>query len=84
MFLLGNGRGELGPRPGSPLTCDAGVWYVAAGDLNGDRRPDVVATHSERGTGATILINAGQGKLSPPQALRSSSVKAPGAWRLPT
>jgi hypothetical protein len=77
-LLLGNGRGELVPAPGSPLTCDAGVWYVAAGDLNGDRWPDVVATHTEGGSGATILINAGQGKLSP--APGSPLELGHGAW----
>jgi hypothetical protein len=77
-ILLGNGRGELLPAPGSPLTCDASVWYVAAGDLNGDRRPDVVATHTQGGTGTTILINAGQGKLSP--APGSPLELGHGAW----
>jgi hypothetical protein len=77
-LLLGNGRGELVPAPASPLTCDATVWFVAAGDLNGDRRPDVVATHAEGGTGATILINAGQGALSP--APGSPLELGHGAW----
>jgi sugar lactone lactonase YvrE len=68
-ILLGNKQGELVPAPGSPLACDATVWYVATGDLNGDGRPDVVATHSEGGTGASVFLNDGDGKF----------VRAPGA-----
>ncbi|QDV34411.1 FG-GAP repeat domain-containing protein [Tautonia plasticadhaerens] len=77
-ILLGNGRGELAPAPGSPLTCDAGIWYVAAGDLDDDRRPDVVATHSEGGAALTILINDGHGVLSP--APGSPLQLGHGAW----
>jgi len=62
-ILLGNRRDELNAAASSPLTCAATVWYVAAGDLNGDKRPDIVATHSEGNTGATIFLNAGQGRL---------------------
>jgi hypothetical protein len=64
-ILLGDGQGDLVPAPDSPVVCDANIWYVAAGDVNGDERPDVVATHSEGGSAATILLNAGQGKLAP-------------------
>jgi hypothetical protein len=60
--LLGS-SGGLTPAASSPLVCDTSVWYAAAGDLNSDQRPDVVATHSEGGTGATVLLNAGQGKF---------------------
>jgi hypothetical protein len=61
--LLGTSRGDLAPAPFSPLVCDATVWYAATGDLNGDKRPDIVATHSEGFSGATILLNAGEGKF---------------------
>jgi len=77
-ILLGNARGELAAAPNSPLTCDATLWYVAAGDLNGDRLPDVAATHIEGGTGVTILLNGGQGKLSP--APSSPLELGHGAW----
>jgi hypothetical protein len=63
--LFGNGRGELVSAPYSPLQCDATVWYAAAGDLNGDKRPDIVATHSEGHRGATILLSTADGKLVP-------------------
>lgn len=77
-ILLGSARGELAAAPNSPLTCDATLWYIAAGDLNGDHRPDVVATHSEGGTGVTILLNSGQGKLS--LAPSSPLQLGHGAW----
>jgi hypothetical protein len=77
-ILLGNAQGELLPAAGSPLTCEASVWYVAAGDLNGDRRPDVVATHTEGGTAATILLNAGEGRLT--RAPGSPLEFGHGAW----
>jgi hypothetical protein len=55
--MLGSKRGDLTASPGSPIQCGATVWYVASGDLNGDRWPDAVATHSEGGTGAVVLLN---------------------------
>jgi hypothetical protein len=51
------------------LACGETVWYAACGDLNGDKRPDIVATHSEGYSGATIFLNAGEGKF----------VEAPGS-----
>jgi hypothetical protein len=77
-ILHGNSRGELIAAPGSPIVCDATVWYAATGDLNGDGRPDVVATHAEGGSGATILLNVGQGKLAP--ASGSPLSLGHGAW----
>jgi hypothetical protein len=57
-------RGEahgLKPAPVSPIECDTTLWYAATGDVNGDGRPDVVATHSEGApSGVTILLNEGQ------------------------
>jgi hypothetical protein len=64
VILLGSSSGELTPAQNSPLVCDATVWYAASGDLNGDKMPDIVATHSEGGSGATIFLNAGEGKFS--------------------
>jgi hypothetical protein len=63
-ILLGDGRGELTPAPNSPLTNKAGLFFVAAGDLNHDGRPDVVATHNEA-SALTILFNGGDGRLVP-------------------
>jgi FG-GAP-like repeat len=77
-ILLGNGRGQLTAAPNSPLVCDASLWYVAAGDLDGDEQTDVVATHTEGGTAATVLLNSGQGELSP--APSSPLQFGHGAW----
>ena len=77
-ILLAKSGGELARAPSSPLVPDATVWYVAAGDLNGDRHPDVAATHSEGGSGVTIWLNDGQGKLSP--AAGSPLELGHGAW----
>lgn len=77
-FLLGNQRGALTTAASSPLSCAATVWYAAASDLNGDKRPDIVAMHSEGNTGATIFLNAGQGNFV---AAPGSPLKLDhGAW----
>jgi hypothetical protein len=75
--LLGSKEAELGPAPGSPVTCETTVWYVATGDLNGDGRPDGVAVHGEGHQGATILINT-NGTLR--RARQSPLSIGAGAW----
>ena len=35
-------------------------WFVAVADVNGDRKPDLVATHAERSE-LTVLLGDGQG-----------------------
>lgn len=57
-LLLNDGRGgfrktELPLRTGQP-------WSVAIGDVNGDRKPDLVATHHEQ-TELTLLLGDGRG-----------------------
>jgi VCBS repeat protein len=57
-LLLNDGRGgfrrsELPVRTGQP-------WFVAIGDVNGDRKPDLVATHHEQ-TELTVLLGDGHG-----------------------
>jgi hypothetical protein len=76
--LLGNPNGELKSAPFSPLKCDATVWYAATGDLNGDKQPDIVATHTEGHSGATVLISSGQGTFVP--APLSPLQFGHGAW----
>jgi hypothetical protein len=77
-ILVGSSRGDLTPALNSPLVCDATVWYAAAGDLNGDKRPDVVATHSEGGSGASVFLNAGHNKFT---AAPGSPIEfGHGAW----
>jgi len=57
-LLLSDGRGGLAPhqlplRTGEP-------WFAAIADLNGDRRPDIVATHHEQ-SAMTVMIGDGRG-----------------------
>jgi hypothetical protein len=67
-ILLGNGRGQLAQAPNSPLAVGATLRWAACGDINGDKLPDVVASHDDSpdvGRSLTILMNQGQGKLTP-------------------
>jgi FG-GAP-like repeat len=59
-LLLGDGRGGfrsslLPLRTGQP-------WFVAISDVNGDRKPDLVATHHERSE-LTVLLGDGSGNF---------------------
>ena len=45
--MLGDGRGNFKPAPGSPFVTGRGVWRLAVADLNGDRKLDLVTTNSE-------------------------------------
>jgi hypothetical protein len=57
-LLLNDGHGvfrssQLPVRTGQP-------WFVAIGDVNGDRKADLVATHHEQGE-LTVLLGDGKG-----------------------
>ena len=60
-LLLNDGRGgfrrsELPLRTGQP-------WFVAIGDVNGDSKPDLVATHHEQSK-LTVLLGDGAGQFT--------------------
>ena len=60
-LLLNDGRGgfrtsQLPWRTGQP-------WFAAVGDLNGDRKPDVVATHHDQNK-LTVLVGDGTGHFT--------------------
>ena len=60
-LLLNDGRGgfrasQLPLRTGQP-------WYAAIGDVNGDHKPDVVATHHEMNE-LTVLLGDGAGHFT--------------------
>lgn len=60
-LLLNDGRGgfrrsELPLRTGQP-------WFAAIGDVNGDTKPDVVATHHEQ-SALTVLLGDGAGHFA--------------------
>jgi hypothetical protein len=57
-LLIGDGQGgfrrsDVPLRTGQP-------WFAAVGDLNGDRKPDLVATHHDQST-VTVLLADGAG-----------------------
>ncbi len=56
--LFGNGRGDFRGQPVPSRT--ALPWFVAIADVNGDRKPDLVATHAERSE-LTVLVGDGKG-----------------------
>jgi hypothetical protein len=56
--LFGDGRGGF-RRSQVPLRTDH-PWFVVVGDVNGDRMPDLVATHAERSE-LTVLLGDGKG-----------------------
>jgi hypothetical protein len=60
-LLLNDGRGgfrrsELPVRTGQP-------WFVAVGDVNGDRKPDLVATHHDQ-SALTVLLGDATGRFT--------------------
>src|SRR6185503_21093693 len=57
-LLMSDGKGGLAPRQ-LPLRTGE-PWFAAIGDLNGDSRPDIVATHHEQ-SAMTVLIGDGRG-----------------------
>jgi hypothetical protein len=63
--LLGDGRGGFRPALGSPFdTTAAGPYHVALGDVNGDGKPDVVATHDDKAL-VSVLLGDGRGGFAP-------------------
>ena len=57
-LLLSDGKGGLAPHQ-LPLRT-AEPWFAAIADLNGDGRPDIVATHHEQ-SAMTVMIGDGRG-----------------------
>ena len=59
--LFGDGRGGF---TGSEIPSRTKrTWFVDIGDLNGDRRPDVIATHAENRL-LTVLLGDGRGTFT--------------------
>jgi hypothetical protein len=58
--LLGDGRGEFRGAPRSPFKANDRAYFVAVADLNGDSKPDIVATHDDA-TIATLHLGDGKG-----------------------
>ncbi|HKQ73178.1 MAG TPA: VCBS repeat-containing protein [Blastocatellia bacterium] len=59
----GDGKGAFKNASESPISAPAGAHFLTLGDMNGDRRLDVVISHS--GDQLSVLSNNGAGKFSP-------------------
>lgn len=68
--LLGDGRGGFTPAPGSPLTVQSKPHPhgIAAGDLNGDRKLDLVVESWEDDK-VEVLFGDGKGRFVTPGSL---------------
>jgi hypothetical protein len=62
--LLGDGKGKFTPTAGSPLRVESRPFHLAAGDINGDQKPDLVSSHDDINL-LTILLGDGRGNFSP-------------------
>jgi hypothetical protein len=63
MVFSGNGKGKLAKD--ATYVVAGSPWSVAAGDLNGDKFPDLAVTQETAATVA-VLLNDGTGKFLPP------------------
>jgi hypothetical protein len=60
--LLGDGRGTFRSAPRSPFKANDRAYFVAVADLNGDGKPDIVATHDDASI-ATLHLGDGKGNF---------------------
>lgn len=63
--LFGNGNATFQPRIDYPLSNSAFPTSIAAGDFNGDGKPDLVTANESAGN-ASVLLNQGNGTFAPP------------------
>lgn len=61
--LLGDGRGNFRPAPGSPIKVGSSVRKLALGDINGDKILDIVAAEHDSHD-LTILLGDGAGRFT--------------------
>jgi hypothetical protein len=58
--LLGDGRGNFAPAAGSPHSVATRPYYVALGDINGDKKIDLIVTHDDIAK-MSLLLGDGKG-----------------------
>jgi hypothetical protein len=64
MVMLGDGKGGFSENPAAPFPVQTRPGYVAVGDLNGDRKPDIAVTHDDYPIVA-VLLGDGRGGFTP-------------------
>jgi hypothetical protein len=64
-ILLGNGSGGFAQAAGSPVNAGSGPVFVAAGQLDGDGRPDLAVANNQSNN-VTILLGDGAGGFTQP------------------
>jgi len=60
--LLGDGLGEFRAALHSPFKANDRAYFVAVADLNGDSKPDIIATHDDASI-ATLHLGDGKGNF---------------------
>jgi hypothetical protein len=76
--LLGDGKGGFAKAPGEPPRIGPSAHKVAVGDVNGDRKPDVVVGEHDTAS-IPILLGDGRGGLAaaPVPRVTASATKRP-------
>lgn len=66
--LLGDGRGNFRPAPGSPFAVGRDPYPHAVGDLNGDEKVDIAVPNVASGT-LSVLMGDGRGGFASARAI---------------
>lgn len=77
-ILLGDGRGNFSPAPGSPLDMGHGAFQIAPADMDGDKNTDLVLSVAT-GNGVAVLLGDGRGSFR--HAAGSPFTTGRGAYR---
>jgi hypothetical protein len=62
-ILLGDGKGGFRPSLETPRLVDAGPWFIAIADLNGDGVDDIATTHNEK-EGVSVFLGDKQERFA--------------------